>query len=133
LQGANLTGLPTLIGFILITTALSFIIISGSALWAVLAPVFIPLFFLLDYNPAYVQAAYRIADSSTNVLTPLNPYVPLVLGFLRVYDKHAGFGTLFSLMLPYTALFLIVWTVFFVFWSLIGLPVGPGETLYVNR
>jgi aminobenzoyl-glutamate transport protein len=133
LQGANLTGLPTLIGFILITTALSCIIISGSALWAVLAPVFIPLFFLLDYNPAYVQAAYRIADSSTNVLTPLNPYVPLVLGFLRVYDQNAGFGTLFSLMLPYTALFLIVWTVFFIVWSLIGLPVGPGETLYVNR
>jgi hypothetical protein len=132
LRGANLTGLPTLIGFILITTALSFIIISGSALWAVLAPVFIPLFFLLDYNPAYVQAAYRIADSSTNVLTPLNPYVPLVLGFLRVYDKNAGFGTLFSLMLPYTALFLIVWTVLFIIWSLIGLPVGPGETLYVN-
>lgn len=133
LRGANLTGLPTLIGFILITTALSFIIISRSALWAVLAPVFISLFFLLDYNPAYVQASYRIADSSTNVLTPLNPYVPPVLGFLRVYDKNAGFGTLFSLMLPYTALFLIVWTVFFIIWSLTGLPVGPGETLYVNR
>jgi aminobenzoyl-glutamate transport protein len=133
LQDANLTGLPALIGFILITTAFSFIIISGSALWAVLAPVFIPLFFLLDYNPAYVQAAYRIADSSTNVLTPLNPYVPLVLGFLRVYDRDAGFGTLFSLMLPYTVLFLIVWTVFFIVWSLIGLPVGPGETVYVNQ
>ena len=133
LQDANLTGLPALIGFILITTALSFIIISGSALWAVLAPVFIPLFFLLEYNPAYVQAAYRIAHSSTNVLTPLNPYVPLVLGFLHVYDKNAGFGTLFSLMLPYTALFLIVWTLFFIVWSLLGLPVEPGETLYVNQ
>jgi aminobenzoyl-glutamate transport protein len=132
LESLGLTGVLALIGFILVTAVLSFLIVSGSALWALLAPIFVPLFFLLDYNPAYVQAAYRIADSSTNVLTPLNPYVPLVLGFMQVYDRRAGFGTLFSLMLPYTVAFLVIWTAFFFLWAMIGLPVGPGESLRVG-
>ncbi len=132
LEGINLTGLPVLFGFIFLTAILSFVIYSGSALWAILAPIFIPLFFLLDYNPAYVQAAYRIADSSTNVLTPLNPYVPLVLAFMQQYDRRAGFGTLFAMMLPYTVVFLIVWTILFAIWAILGLPVGPGEGLYVE-
>lgn len=132
LENLGLTGVLALVGFILVTAVLSFLIVSGSALWALLAPIFVPLFFLLDYNPAYVQAAYRIADSSTNVLTPLNPYVPLVLGFMQVYDRRAGFGTLFSLMLPYTVAFLVIWTAFFFLWALIGLPVGPGESLRVG-
>ena len=129
LDGLGLDGILALVGFILVTTVLAFIIVSGSALWALLAPVFVPLFFLLDFNPAYVQAAFRIADSSTNVLTPLNPYVPLVLGFMQAYDRRAGFGTLFSLMLPYTVSFLVIWTAFFLVWTLLGIPVGPGETL----
>ncbi len=132
LEGINLTGLPILFGFIFVTAILSFVIYSGSALWAILAPIFIPLFFLLDYNPAYVQAAYRIADSSTNVLTPLNPYVPLVLAFIQQYDRRAGFGTLFSMMLPYTVIFLLLWTILFAVWAIIGLPVGPGEGLRVE-
>jgi len=132
LESLGLTGVLALIGFIFVTAVLSFLIVSGSALWALLAPIFVPLFFLLDYNPAYVQAAYRIADSSTNVLTPLNPYVPLVLGFMQVYDRRAGFGTLFSLMLPYTVAFLVIWTAFFFLWAMIGLPVGPGESLRVG-
>lgn len=132
LQSINLTGLPVLFAFIFVTVILSFVIYSGSALWAILAPIFIPLFYLLDYNPAYVQAAYRIADSSTNVLTPLNPYVPLVLAFMQQYDRRAGFGTLFSLMLPYTVVFLLVWTLLFAVWAIAGLPVGPGEGLRVS-
>ena len=132
LEGINLTGLPILFGFIFVTAILSFVIYSGSALWAILAPIFIPLFFLLDYNPAYVQAAYRIADSSTNVLTPLNPYVPLVLAFIQQYDRRAGFGTLFSMMLPYTVIFLLLWTILFAVWAIIGLPVEPGEGLRVE-
>lgn len=132
LESINLTGLPILFAFIFITAAVSFLIYSGSALWAILAPIFIPLFFLLDYNPAYVQAAFRIADSSTNVLTPLNPYVPLVLAFIQQYDRRAGFGTLFSMMLPYTVAFLVLWTLLFAAWAFIGLPVGPGEGLRVD-
>ncbi|MBA2692678.1 MAG: AbgT family transporter [Rubrobacter sp.] len=132
LESINLTGLPILFGFIFVTAILSFVIYSGSALWAILAPIFIPLFFLLDYNPAYVQAAYRIADSSTNVLTPLNPYVPLVLAFIQQYDRRAGFGTLFSMMLPYTVVFLVLWTLLFAIWAILGLPVGPGEGLRVE-
>jgi len=132
LENIGLTGVSALIGFIVVTTALAFVIFSTSGLWALMAPIFVPLFYFLDYNPAYVQAAYRIADSSTNVLTPLNPYVPLVLGFIQTYDPSAKLGTLLSLMLPYTIAFLIVWTAFFLIWALIGLPVGPGESLYVS-
>jgi aminobenzoyl-glutamate transport protein len=81
---------------------------------------------LLDYNPAYTQLAFRIADSSTNIITPLNVFVPMVIVFMKEYDEDAGFGTLFSLMLPYTIFYLASWTILFIIWNLIGLPIGPG-------
>ena len=133
LENIGLTGVFALILFILFTTVMAFVVFSTSGLWAFLAPIFVPLFYFLDYNPAYVQVAYRIADSSTNVLTPLNPYVPLVLGFIQTYNPTAKLGSLFSLMLPYTIAFLVVWTAFFLIWTVIGLPVGPGESLHVGR
>ncbi|WP_221567745.1 AbgT family transporter [Alkalihalobacillus sp. TS-13] len=126
LQSINMTGLPVIVGFILLAAVLNLLIFSGSAQWALMAPVFIPMFALLDYNPAFTQMAYRIADSSTNIITPLNPYVPMILAFMKEYDKKAGFGTLFSVMLPYTVIFLTIWTILFVIWSLLGLPIGPG-------
>ena len=91
-----------------------------------------PLFLLLDINPAYTQLAFRIADSSTNIITPLNPYVPMVLAFMQDYNRRAGFGTLFSLMFPYTVLFYISWVVLFLVWTLFGLPIGPGEYLRLD-
>lgn len=126
LQSINMTGLPVIVGFIFLTAILNLFIFSGSAQWALMAPVFLPMFALLDFNPAFVQLAYRIADSSTNIITPLNPYVPMVLAFMKEYDKKAGFGTLFSVMLPYTVVFLIIWTAIFIVWTLLGLPIGPG-------
>ncbi len=131
LTNLNFTGLPVIVGFILLTAVLNMFIFSGSAQWALMAPIFIPMFMILDYNPAFVQLAYRIADSSTNIITPLNPYVPMVLAFMKRYDKGAGFGTLFAIMLPYALIFLVIWIVIFIIWTLIGLPIGPGVGLNI--
>ncbi|MFV8828204.1 AbgT family transporter [Alkalihalobacterium sp. APHAB7] len=129
LQSVNMTGLPVIIGFILLTAILNLFIISGSAQWALMAPVFIPMFMIMGYDPAFVQLGFRIADSSTNIISPLNPYIPMLLMFMKDYDKKAGFGTLFSLMLPFSIFFLGAWIVLLIIWVLVGLPIGPGITM----
>ncbi|WP_126427317.1 AbgT family transporter [Brevibacillus marinus] len=130
LKSAHLTGLSVIVGFTLLVAVLSLFIFSGSALWALLAPVFIPMFMLLDYHPAFIQLAYRIAESSTNTISPLNPYIPMILLYMAEYKKDAGLGTLIAMMIPYALLFLVVWTGFMILWYLLGLPIGPG--VYVN-
>ncbi len=130
LESVNMTGVGVLVGFIFLTTLLNLFIFSGSAQWALMAPVFIPMFMLLDYHPAVVQLAYRIGDSSTSVITPMNPYVPMVLAFMKKYDSRAGFGTLFSVMLPYTLVILALWVILFIVWTGFELPIGPGVTDY---
>jgi aminobenzoyl-glutamate transport protein len=126
LTDMNFTGMGVIVGFILLAAILNLFIFSGSAQWALMAPIFIPMFMVLDYNPAFVQLAYRIADSSTNIITPMNPYVPMVLAFMKRYDNRAGFGTLFSIMLPYALIFLGIWILMFIIWTLTGIPIGPG-------
>ncbi|HSI66275.1 MAG TPA: AbgT family transporter [Planococcus sp. (in: firmicutes)] len=122
----NLTGLPVIVGFSVLAALLNMLIFSGSAQWALMAPIFIPMFMLLDYHPAFVQLAFRIADSSTNIITPLNPYILIVLAFMREYDKKAGLGTLISLMLPYSLIFFGIWLIMIIIFALTGLPIGPG-------
>lgn len=131
LQSMNLTGLPVVIGFSILTALLNLIIFSGSAQWALEAPIFIPMLMLLDYHPAFIQAAYRIADSSTNIITPLNPYILIVLAFMKEYDKKAGLGTLISLMLPYTIIFYTIWVILLITFALLGIPFGPGVGMYL--
>jgi aminobenzoyl-glutamate transport protein len=126
LQSINLTGITVILGFILFTTLLNLFIFSGSAQWALQAPIFVPLFYYLGYNPAFVQVAYRIADSSTNVITPMNPYLIIILGFMRDYDKKAGIGTLITMMLPYSIFFLISFVAIFLVFYFFGIPFGPG-------
>ena len=121
-----------LIGVILITTVVNFIIPQAIAKWALLAPVFIPLFIRLGIAPQTVLAAYRIGDSPTNVLTPLMAYFPLVVIFAQRYDKHSGIGTLIAMMLPYAIVLTIAWTLFFVAWYLIGIPLGPGWPVHLG-
>ena len=111
LNALHLTGFPVVIGFVFLTALLNLLIFSGSAQWALEAPIFIPLFMLLGYNPGFIQAAYRIADSSTNVITPLNPYMIVILAFMKEYEPKAGLGTIISLMLPYTLAFLGIWII----------------------
>lgn len=131
LKALNLTGLPVVVGFVFSTVVLSLLIFSGSAQWALEAPIFIPLFMLLGYNPGFIQAAYRIADSSTNVITPLNPYMIVILAFMKEYEPKAGLGTIISLMLPYTLAFLGIWIIMLIVFAVFGIPLGPGVYMYL--
>ncbi|WP_044022189.1 AbgT family transporter [Bacillus sp. SG-1] len=131
LTSLELTGLPVIVGFSMLTAVLNLIIFSGSAQWALEAPVFVPMLMLLDYHPAFIQAAYRIADSSTNIITPLNPYILIVLAFMKEYDKKAGLGTLIALMLPYSIIFYIIWLILLIAFALLGIPFGPGVHMYL--
>lgn len=126
LKDVNFTGIPLIIGYIIFTAALNFLITSGSAKWAIEAPIFVPMFMQLGYAPAFTQAAYRIADSSMNIVTPLFPYMVIILAFLRKYDKNAKIGTYISLMLPYSIAFLLSWIVILLVFFYTGIPLGPG-------
>lgn len=126
LKSINLTGFPVIILFVLLTAVLSLFITSGTALWSVLAPTFVPMLMLLNFHPAFIQVAYRIADSATNMITPLNPFVAIMLAFMTKYDRKAGLGTHISLLFPYTIAFLVVWIIMICIFGLLGIPVGPG-------
>lgn len=132
LKDINFTGMGLIIGYIIFTALLNFLITSGSAKWALEAPVFVPLFMELGYHPAFIQVAYRIADSSTNIITPLMPYMVVVLAFMQKYDKKAGVGTLISLMLPYSLSFLLTWIVLLLIFFYAGIPFGPGVNPLLN-
>ena len=101
-------------------------IASGSAIWSILAPIFVPMFMLLGFHPAFAQILFRIADSSVLPLAPVSPFVPLFLGFLQRYKPDAKLGTYYSLVLPYPLIFLVVWLLMLLAWYLVGLPIGPG-------
>lgn len=131
LKDINFTGIGLIIGYIIFTASLNLIITSGSAKWALEAPVFIPMFMQLGYNPAFTQVAYRIADSSTNIITPLMPYMVIILAFMQKYDKKAGIGTFISLMIPYSFSFLIAWIILLLIFFYIGVPFGPGVTPFL--
>jgi aminobenzoyl-glutamate transport protein len=102
---------------------------SASAKWAILAPIFVPMLMLLGYSPETTQAAYRIGDAFTNILTPLLPYFPLVIIFAQRYVKDSGIGSIIALMLPYSIVFGIVSTTTLVLWIAFDLPLGPGVPL----
>lgn len=124
LQSANIGAIPLLVGFIIITAFINLFMGSASAKWAIMAPVFIPMFLKLNIDPAAVQTAYRIADSSTNIISPLMSYFAMVIVFTQVYDKKSGIGTITSMMLPYSMTFLVAWTVMFIIWMVAGIPFG---------
>ncbi|MGB5287445.1 MAG: AbgT family transporter [Ignavibacteriaceae bacterium] len=132
LQSSGLGPIPLLIGFIMISAMINLFMGSASAKWAVMAPVFIPMFMLLGYSPELVQAAYRVGDSTTNIIAPMMSYFALVIAFINKYDKEAGIGTLIATMIPYTIAFFIIWTILFIVWFLLGIPVGPGAPLFIN-
>jgi aminobenzoyl-glutamate transport protein len=124
LQAANFPPLALLIGFIVVVAVLDLLITGAIAKWALFAPIFVPLLMNLGVAPEAVLAAYRVADSPINAITPLNAYFALVVGFAQRYDKNAGVGTVVSLMLPYVVIILVVWTILFAAWQMAGLPWG---------
>ena len=124
LQALALPPQITIIGIILLTAMVNLLIGSASAKWALLAPIFVPMLMQLGMSPELSQAAYRIGDSTTNILTPLMPYFPLVVVFAQRYVKNTGIGTLVSLMLPYSIAFLITWVIFLLIYWALGIPLG---------
>ncbi|MEL7239372.1 MAG: AbgT family transporter, partial [Planctomycetota bacterium] len=124
--------LPTwalLIGFILLVGLFNLFIGSMSAKFAMVAPIFIPMLMIVGISPELTQAAYRIGDSVTNTITPLNAYLVIILVFMQRYAKQAGMGTLISMMLPYSIAFLGAWIVLLLVWLGLGIPLGPEGPL----
>lgn len=128
----NLDNPLVFIPFILMCCFVNLMLGSASAQWAVTAPIFVPMLMAIGYSPEVIQAAYRIGDSTTNIITPMMSYFGLILAVATKYQKNLGIGTMVATMLPYSIFFLIAWTLLFYLWVfIIGLPVGPGaETLY---
>lgn len=129
LEALNINSYVILVLFIFITAIINLFIAADSAKWAIMAPIFVPMFMQLGIAPEISQVAYRIGDSSTNIISPLMPFFPLVVAFTQRYGKEYGIGTVISLMLPYSVIFIISWSILFVVWLLLGIPVGPGTQI----
>lgn len=133
LQATGLGGIPLMLGFVLTSAAINLVMGSASAKWAIMAPVFVPLFMLLGYTPELTQAAFRVGDSVTNIISPMMSYFALIIAFTQRYEPKAGLGTLVATMLPYSVGFLIVWSILLCVWIALGLPLGPGAQLYLIK
>lgn len=131
LQDVGMTGPIIFIGFIFISGSVNLMLGSASAQWVVTAPIFVPMLMLVGYSPEVIQAAYRIGDSVTNIITPMMSYFGLILAFANKYDKDLGIGTIIAMMLPYSIVFLTGWIILFYVWVFgLGLPVGPEAPTY---
>jgi len=131
LQSTGMTGPAVFFLFILMCAVINLSLGSASAQWAVTAPIFVPMLMLIGYSPEVIQAAYRIGDSSTNIITPMMSYFGLILAWATRYDKNLGVGTLIAMMLPYSMFFILLWSGFFFAWTFIAdLPVGPGSPTF---
>ncbi len=133
LKTIGLGEIPLMMGFIILTAFINLFMGSASAKWAIMAPVFIPMFMLLGYTPELTQTAYRIGDSVSNIVSPMMTYFALIVAFVQRYAGQAGIGTVIATMLPYTVTFLILWSVLFIIWMVLGLPLGPGASLYLSE
>ncbi len=132
LEMIGLGGIPLLIGFIIVSGVLNLFFGSASAKWAVMGPVFVPMLMLMGLSPEVVQAAYRVGDSVTNIITPLMPYLPLIIVFAKRYVEDIEIGTILTVMLPYSVALGIAWTIMLVLWVLLGIPIGPGAETFVD-
>ena len=129
LQSWDLPNVLLFAAFVLMVTLINLFITSGSAQWALMAPVVVPMMMYVDVSPEVTQMLYRIGDSPSNIITPMSPYFALALTFLQKYYKKAGVGTLMSLSLPYAVSMLIGWFIFFMIWYFLGIPLGPGSPM----
>jgi len=132
-EGLSASGLgliPLMILFIILAASLNMLMGSASAKWALLAPIFIPMFMLMGYSPELSQVVYRIGDSVTNIISPMMSFFALIIAFVQKYDRKAGIGTIIASMLPYSIAFFIVWTVLLIAWISLGVPLGPGSGIF---
>jgi len=114
-----------LISIILFVSIINFFVGTVGAKWAMLAPVLVPMLALLGYHPAFAQCVYRIGDAVTNTINPINVYLPIVLGYMKIYNPDAGIGTVVAYQIPYALTFLLIWTIQLIIWYLLKLPLGP--------
>lgn len=126
LKGLGLVGAPLLVGLIFFSASFDFFVTSASAKWAMMAPVFVPMFAMLGFTPECTQVVFRIGASVVNIITPCFPYLPIILAAARRYEPKTGTGTLISLMLPYSLAFLVAWTVLLLVFYWLHWPIGPG-------
>lgn len=135
IRGLDVGMIPTILVFALFCAALNVFITSGFTKWLILAPIFIPLFHQLDVSPATTQMAYRIGDSTTNIISPVSAYLPFLLGLLEKYkpdDETVGIGSAMALMLPYSMTLSVIWIAYLAVWLILGFDPGPGVTLFLN-
>ncbi|WGH81158.1 AbgT family transporter [Auritidibacter ignavus] len=130
LDSINLTGIPLVLLFMLFTGLVNLFIGSASAKWAMLAPIMVPIMMQLGISPEFTQAAYRVSDSATNILSPLMTYFALIIVVAQRYDKKIGIGSLVSVMLPYSLAFWAVWTLMTIGWIGLDLPLGPNAPVF---
>jgi aminobenzoyl-glutamate transport protein len=124
LQAMAMPAAVTIVGIVILTAFVNIFVGSASGKWGLLAPIFVPMLMSLGISPDLTQAAYRVGDSSTNIITPLMPYFPLVVVYCQRYVKNTGIGTLTAMMLPYSMSFLVLWTIFLLIYFAIGIPLG---------
>jgi aminobenzoyl-glutamate transport protein len=130
LRNMGVTLIPLMIMFVIFTGLSNFMMGSASAKWAIMGPVFVPIFMFLGYSPELAQAVYRVGDSVTNVISPMMSFFPLIIVYYQKYDKNAGIGTIVAAMLPYTIAFFLGWTALLIVWVTFGLPLGPGVSMF---
>ncbi len=130
LQQAELGLIPLIILFVMLSGFINLFMGSASAKWAIMGPVFIPMFMLLGYSPELSQAIFRVGDSVTNIISPMMSFFALIIVYFEKYQKNAGLGTLISTMLPYTIVFSIFWTLLLIVWALLDLPLGPEAPIH---
>ena len=133
LKSLQLQGPLLLIAFIVVASIINLLIASASAKWAIMAPVFVPMFMLMGVSPEATQLAYRVGDSSTNMIAPLLSYIPLILIAMQRYKKDSSLGSLLSLMLPYSFTIIITWSLFLLLWLYLGIPIGPGARAFMGN
>lgn len=134
LKDLGISGIWAAVGLIFLTAFVNLFIGGASSKWLMLSPVFIPMFVELGLTPEYTQLAYRIGDSTTNIISPLMSYFPIIVGFASKYEEKEGsmgIGTIIAMMLPYSLVFLIGWSLMFIAWTYLGLPIGPGVSMFI--
>jgi len=133
LQAMDIGLIQLVILFVIFSGFINLFMGSASAKWAIMGPVFIPMFMLLGYSPELSQAVFRIGDSVTNVISPMMSFFALIIVYYQKYDPKAGLGTLIGTMLPYSIIFFLAWTLMMIVWITAGLPLGPESGLYYSK
>ncbi len=130
IKSLDLSLIPLIILFVIFSGTINLMMGSASAKWALLAPIFVPMFMFLGYSPELTQVVYRIGDSVTNIISPMMSFFALIIVYFEKYDKKAGIGTLVATMLPYSVMFFIGWVILLIIWLYVGIPLGPGAGIF---